>query len=61
MVMNQIIKVNDDLFLVKRIVGEHYEQFAPLWNEISPNHKTFKKNNQMYFCEIIEEANIIEN
>jgi hypothetical protein len=59
--MNQIIKVNDELFLVKRITGEHYSQFAHLWNELSSTHKTFKKENQMYFCEIIEEANIVEN
>ena len=25
------------------------------------NHKTFKKENRMYFCEIIEEAQIIED
>lgn len=59
--MNQIIKINDELFLVKRITGEHYGQFAHLWNELSSNHRTFKKENQMYFCEVIEEANIVEN
>jgi hypothetical protein len=58
--MEQLIKVNEDLFLVKRTTGSHYEQFASLWNELSPNHKTFKKDNRMYFCELIEEATIIE-
>jgi hypothetical protein len=59
--MNQIIKINDELFLVKRIAGEHYGRFAHLWNELSPTNKVFKKDNQMYFCEVIEEANIVEN
>ncbi len=59
--MNQIIKINDELFLIKRIAGEHYMRFAHLWNEISSMHKTFKKDGQMYFCELIEDANIIEN
>jgi hypothetical protein len=59
--MEQIIKVNDDLFLIKRITSEYYEQFASLWNEMSIEHKTFKKDGRMYFCERIEEAQIIED
>ena len=59
--MEQIIKVNDDLFLIKRITNELYERFASLWNEMSINHKTFKKDGRMYFCELIEEAQIIED
>ena len=59
--MEQMIKVNDDLFLIKRATNELYERFASLWNEISINHKTFKKDGRMYFCERIEEAQIIED
>jgi len=59
--INQIIKANDDLFLIRRITNEYYERFASLWNETSINHKTFKKDGRMYFCELIEEAQIIEN
>jgi hypothetical protein len=59
--INQLIKVNDDLFLIKRITSEYYEQFASLWNEMSIKHKTFKKDGRMYFCECIEEAQIIED
>lgn len=59
--MESIIKVNDDLFLIKRTTNEWYEQFASLWNEISVEHKTFKKDGRMYFCERIEEAQIIED
>jgi hypothetical protein len=59
--MEQMIKVNDDLFLIKRTTNELYERFASLWNETSINHKTFKKDGRMYFCELIEEAQIIED
>ena len=59
--MEQMIKVNDDLFLIKRTTNDLYERFASLWNEISINHKTFKKDGRMYFCELIEEAQIIED
>jgi hypothetical protein len=56
-----MIKVNDELFLIKRITNELYERFASLWNEISIDHKTFKKEGRMYFCERIEEAQVIED
>lgn len=59
--MEQIIKVNEDLFIIKRITSEYYEQFATIWNEMSEEHKTFKKDGRMYFCERIEEAQIIED
>ncbi len=59
--MGRIIRVNEELFLIKRITSEWYEQFASLWNEMSIEHKTFKKDGQMYFCERIEEAQIIED
>ena len=57
---NQIIRVNDELFLVKHMTGLHYESAAKEWNNIDSNNRSFKQNNMMYFCEIIEEANIIE-
>lgn len=59
--IEQLIRVNDDLFLIKRTTGEYYEKFASLWNEMSVEHKTFKKDGRMYFCERIEEAQIIED
>jgi hypothetical protein len=59
--MEQLIRVNDELFLIKRTTNEYYGQFANLWNEMSIKHKTFKKDGRMYFCELIEEAQIIED
>jgi len=58
--MEQYIRLQDELFLIKRTAGETYARFAHLWNEMSPNHKTFKKENRMYFCELIEEAQVVE-
>jgi hypothetical protein len=58
--MEQYIRVQDELFLIKRTTGERYAQFAHIWNEMSSTHKTFKKDNRMYFCELIEEAQTIE-
>jgi hypothetical protein len=55
-----IIKVNDELFLVKRITGLLYETHASLWNEVSEAYRSFKKDNKMFFCELIEEALIEE-
>ena len=46
------------MFLVRRKTGNLYEKFAHVWNDISPSHKTFKKDGYMYFCELIEEAQI---
>jgi hypothetical protein len=56
--MNELIRVNDEMFLVRRKTGNLYEKFAHAWNDISPSHKTFKKDGYMYFCELIEEAQI---
>ncbi len=55
-----IIKINDDLFLIKRIMSDSYESLGPDWNQISPNHKTFKKDGKLFFCELIEIIEEIE-
>jgi hypothetical protein len=55
-----MIKVNDELFLIKRMTSLIYEPFAHIWNEMSLSHKSFKKDNKMFFCEVIEEAQIEE-
>jgi hypothetical protein len=56
--MNELIRVNDEMFRVVRKTGNIYEKFAHTWNDMSPLHKTFKKDGYMYFCELIEEAQI---
>jgi len=57
---NQIIKINDDLLSVKHTANLSYESYAKEWNSLDTNNRSFKQGNLMYFCELIEEANIIE-
>ena len=59
--MHNVLKIGDDLFLVKRRISIIYEPLASEWNEISPNYRTFKKNNDLYLCELVEDAIIEEN
>lgn len=54
------IRVNDDLLIVKRVMNTSYESLAPEWNKISPLHRTFKREDKLYFCEIVEDAQVIE-
>jgi len=58
--MPNIIKINDELFMVRRNMSAEYEALGPEWNKISPLHKTFKQNDRLFFCELIEEAEIVE-
>jgi hypothetical protein len=57
---NQIIRINDDLLAVKYTANISYETAAKEWNALNENNRSFKQGNLMYFCELIEEANIIE-
>jgi hypothetical protein len=57
---NQIIRINDDLLTVKYTVSVSYESSAKEWNALSESNRSFKQGNLMYFCELIEEANVIE-
>jgi hypothetical protein len=58
--MPNIIKINDELLMVRRTMSAEYEVLGPEWNKISPLHKTFKQGDRLFFCEIIEEAEIVE-
>lgn len=57
---NQLIKINDDLLLVKYTTSVSYESSAKEWNALNERNRSFKQGNLMYFCEMVEEANIIE-
>ena len=37
-----------------------YESLAPEWNKISPLHRTFKREDKLFFCELVEEAEIVD-
>lgn len=58
MILNWI-RVNEDLLIVKRVMATEYESLAPEWNKISPLHRTFKREDKLYFCELVEEAEIV--
>jgi len=50
MILNWI-RVNEDLLMVKRVMAVEYESLAPEWNKISPLHRTFKREDKLFFCE----------
>ena len=58
MILNWI-RVNEDLLIIKRVMAAEYESLAPEWNKISLLHKTFKREDKLYFCELVEEAEIV--
>jgi hypothetical protein len=60
MINKGMIKVNDDLLLIKYIMAAGYESLAPEWNKISLLYRTFKREDKLFFCEIIEEAITVE-
>lgn len=60
MINKGMIKVNDDLLLIKHTMNVGYESLAPEWNKISPLYRTFKREDKLFFCEIIEDAIVIE-
>jgi hypothetical protein len=41
--MNNIIKINDELFLIKYIFSDEYEKLAYEWNNIIPKIEHLKK------------------
>ncbi len=57
--MPNIIKINDELFIVRRTMSAEYEILGPEWNKISPLHRTFKQNDRLFLCELIEDVEVI--
>ena len=59
--MNNIIRVGEELFLVKINLRDEYEELALEWNRTGHEKRSFKKDGRLYLCEVVEEATIIEN
>jgi hypothetical protein len=59
--VNNIIRVGEELFLVKYNLRDEYGDLALEWNKIGPERRSFKKDGRLYLCEVIEEATIIED
>jgi hypothetical protein len=60
MINNPLMRVNDDLLIIKRVMDEIYLDLGKEWNKISPLHRTFKREDKLFFCELIEEAITVE-
>lgn len=58
--MYGILKIGDEKYQIVRATNLLYEVLASEWNELSPEHKTFKKDERLYFCKLVEEATIEE-
>ena len=61
MIHKGMLKIGDSLYLVRYILNEDSDTVAQEWNKMSELNKTFKKDNKMYFCELIEDAIIDKN
>jgi hypothetical protein len=59
--VNNIIRVGEELFLVKYNLRDEYGDLALEWNKIGSERRSFKKDGRLYLCEVIEEATIIED
>jgi len=58
-ICKNFIKVNEDLFLVKRVLKEDAIKNLDATKEILMADHVFKKEDLMYFCEKIQELEII--
>lgn len=61
MIHHGMLKIGDELYLVRHNMNESYEAAGSSWNEIDSLHKTFKRDGRVYFCELVEEAIIIND
>jgi hypothetical protein len=60
MINKGMVRINDELFIIKLILDEKYEPLGSNWNALLPLNKTFKKDGKIFFCELIEEVETIE-
>lgn len=58
--MYGIINVGTERYQVKRTSGMSLSPMVSEWNSISPAYLTLSDGNQLYFCELIEDAIVVE-
>ena len=56
----ELIKVGDDLYTVVRKIPENKEIDIDFFRISTHSTNVFRKNGLLYFCRIVEEAQIIE-
>jgi len=61
MFKKEIITVKDSLYIVKRKVKRDLEPVVDVWKEHLHCDTVFHKDEIYYFCQKIDEAQIIEN
>lgn len=60
MLKNELINFQDKLFLLKRILKEDQNPNIDAWKEVLNADTVLKRDGQLYFLEVIEEVEIIE-
>ena len=57
----ELIKVGDDLYTVERKIPEHKGVNVDVFKASTNSTNVFRRDGLLYFCRIIEEAQIIED
>jgi len=57
----EVINIKDTLYIVKRKIKKIHEPIVDVWKEHLLCNSVFQKDEMYYFCQKIEEAQIIEN
>ena len=59
-ITTEIIEFQDKLYIVKRKIKEKYNPNIEVWKEHLHADIVLRKNQELYFLELIQEAQIIE-
>jgi hypothetical protein len=61
MLNREVINVKDTLYIVKRKIKKYHEPVVDVWKEHLNCDTVFIRDEIYYFCQRIDEAQIIEN
>ena len=61
MFAKEVINVKDTLYIVKRKIAKSHNPIVDVWKEHLNCDTVFAKEEIYYFCQRIDEAQIIEN
>lgn len=57
-----VLRHNDGLFKVHRVSwGKGKEEHVSIWESISPSFKVLRNENLVFYCELIEEVEILSD
>ena len=60
MLKNEFVKFQDRLYLLKKVFKEEQNPIVDAWKEVLNADTVLKKDGHLYFLEIIEDAEILE-